>query len=123
MNRNIVLALVFMFLFVANGFASEFKKADIFQTPNSINTNLFGGYVGGINTDAINWSIGNCVPLEGVKTKDVVVSGCDGDPSISANWTEKLRITQEGKLILSSPNGTRWEISVDDSGNLITEIE
>jgi hypothetical protein len=26
-------------------------------------------------------------------------------------------------LILPSPNGTRWRITVDDSGNLVTVVE
>lgn len=31
-----------------------------------------------------------------------------------------FEVTSDGAVVLKSPNGTRWKIAVDDSGNLTT---
>ena len=118
--RHVILVVICFFMFTGSALALGVDQEDIYLTPKSPSSNFFGGYIGGASPGSIDWSIGNCVPPDGRRTKDIVFSTCDGDPAKPESWTERFRITNDGALVWSSPNGDKWIVSVDNFGSLTT---
>jgi len=63
----------------------------------------FGGYIGGSGDfsdfpTAMDWSIGNTVPLSLTRTDDMVFSTTIGSWVNPPDWKERMRITKNGKV-------------------------
>ncbi len=151
--RNIMIVLmVLMFGLVVTpkyAFTDEdpFEFADIHLAPvfNAGILGPFGGYVGGSGdwrdmATAMDWSIGNTVPLSPTRTEDMVFSTTVGSWVNPADWRERMRIKKDGNvgigtaiphtklevsggILRTSGSGNRIEIFAEDgSGGLALQI-
>ena len=85
-KRNWILScsLLFSFLITSSfGYAQEAYLSNIFITPSE-DIDFFSGYLGGDGDSEnpehwLDWSVGNCTPLGGTKTNDMVFSTCTGN--------------------------------------------
>jgi hypothetical protein len=84
-------------------FAQNLQYSDVFITPET-NPSFFSGYVGGNGDVAsdpdgwIDWSIGNGVPFNTSGSDDLVISTNIGDYTNSADWIQRMRITDNGYI-------------------------
>ena len=76
--------------------------ADVFYAPlfnDTVVFGAFGGYFGGDSGNQIvDWSIGNTVPYSDSATDDIVFSTSVGSYTNPAEWFERMRITEDGKV-------------------------
>ena len=126
--RNVIIVLMVLICsFAATpkyAFTDEdpFEFADIHIAPifNSGILGVYGGYLGGSGDfsdlpTAMDWSIGNTVPLSPAVTDDMVFSTTIGSWVNPADWRERMRITKDGKVGIGT---TSPSTKLDINGNL-----
>ncbi len=130
--RNLIIILIALICSLAftakNAFTDEdpFEFADIHLAPvfNSGILGPFGGYVGGSGDfsdmpTAMDWSIGNTVPLRPTATDDMVFSTTIGSWVSPLDWRERMRITKDGRVGIGTAGpGARLDIDTDDNENV-----
>ncbi len=87
----------------------EFADIHIAPIFNSGLLGPFGGYMGGSGDwsdvlTAMDWSVGNTVPLSPIATDDMVFSTTIGSWVNPADWVERMRITKGGNVGIGTAN-------------------
>ena len=124
-NLIVILTLLCGLVIVQNpAFAQSYVSTDIYVTP-ATNPDFFSGLLGGdgdlSTSEWIDWSIGNGIPFKTFGGNDIVFSTCIGNFGITANWHERMRVTEDGKVGIGTASpGSQLEIS--NAGDAVIEI-